>query len=391
MRVPHLLRLPNRHYRLLDAKNLSDCASIRRMVQSEIQRDPCLFPIEMRRRTKKSTKESGLLAGRRPSTSQASKPRLSIIGAGRLGTALGLTLKDAGYRIEVVVANHSASARRMARLAGTGTLWLTSRQLERLSSSEYKSFDRSHLILIATPDDAIAMVARRLAELFKSQRSRPQPGNKPFPDRRIAIHVSGALSSEALRPLRSAGFAIASLHPLVSISDAFSGAKAFRHVFFCIEGDRPAARVARSIVRDLGGQSFTIAPKSKPLYHAAAVLASGHMLALFDMALEMLRHCGLSPSRARQALLPLVKSTLANLSANEPARALTGSFARGDIETIKKHLAAMKSQNLREALAAYILLGRRSLSLAQVHPDQRAALDEIARILARTAKASVHR
>src|SRR5207245_6069053 len=157
-----------------------------------------------------------------------------------------------GYEIEVVVAKHSASARRAARLAGTDTLWLTSRQLGRLNAREYNRLDRSQLILIATPDDAIAMVARQLAALFKSQKPRPRPGNNAFSDCRIAIHVSGALSSEALQPLRSGGFAIASLHPLVSISDAFSDAKVFRQVFFCIEGDASAARVARSIVRDLG-------------------------------------------------------------------------------------------------------------------------------------------
>ena len=178
------------------------------------------------------------------------------------------------------------------------------------------------------------------------------------------MHTSGALSSEVLRPLQNEGFAVGSLHPLVAISDAQSGAEWLTRSFFSLEGDAAAIRFGRRIVRDLGGQSFTIDSDAKPLYHAAALMASPNMTALFDIAVEMLARCGLKQKRARQILLPLVKSTLDNLVTRDPAQALTGTFKRGDITTVKKHLAAIETAKLRDAWEAYLLLGRRSLSLS---------------------------
>jgi predicted short-subunit dehydrogenase-like oxidoreductase (DUF2520 family) len=97
--------------------------------------------------------------------------------------------------------------------------------------------------------------------------------------------------------------------------------------------------------------------------------ASGHLVALFDVATGMLAHCGLTKARARTVLLPLVYSTVGNLSTREPSRALTGSFARADVEIIRQHLAALSllasPHELHDALEVYVLLGAHSLQLAQ--------------------------
>jgi predicted short-subunit dehydrogenase-like oxidoreductase (DUF2520 family) len=142
------------------------------------------------------------------------------------------------------------------------------------------------------------------------------------------------------------------------------------------------------MVGNLGGQSFSISPGAKALYHASAVTASGHVVALFDIALEMLVNCGLSRRRSRQILLPLLESTTRNLASRDPARALTGTFARGDVSTARRHLASIKSHKLRDALAAYILLGQRSLLLAKSRTANRAGLAEIAEILSARATTS---
>jgi predicted short-subunit dehydrogenase-like oxidoreductase (DUF2520 family) len=235
-----------------------------------------------------------------------------------------------------------------------------------LSQSQVASFNRASLFIIATPDDSIAPVAKRLATVFRFRSIGLARREKSAPT--VALHTSGALSSEVLEPLRKLGFAIGSLHPLLSISDPKSGAKLFSRAFFSVEGDARAVRVARSIVHNLGGQTFSIPADAKALYHAAALTASPNIIALFDIALEMLSSFGLSRRRAQQVLLPLVESTLANLKVQDPKRALTGPFKRGDADTIRKHIAAMKSANLHDALAAYALLGRRSLAMAK---DQR--------------------
>ena len=330
----------------------------------------------------KNARKSGKKPGRaKPRLGRRQrKPTVAIIGAGRLGNALGQALKNAGYRVEVVVARHRTSARRAARLFGKDTVGLTFRQLGELLPSQFDRLGRRDLMLISTPDDAIAPVAERLASLFNSRKVGPQSVSA----RRVVLHTSGALAADVLSPLRSAGFATGSLHPLVSISDSRIQSDAFRNAFFAIEGDQPAMRVARSVVRNLGGQSFSISPDAKALYHAAAVTASGHVVALFDIALEMLARCGLSRPRARQILLPLLESTARNLSSKDPARALTGTFARGDVSTARRHLASIKSHKLRDALAAYLLLGQRSLLLAKGRSANRDGLDQIAEILSAT-------
>ena len=124
-------------------------------------------------------------------------------------------------------------------------------------------------------------------------------------------------------------------------------------------------RVARALVRNLGGQSFSIDSESKALYHAAAVMASGHLVALFDIAAEMLVRCGVDQKSARRVLMPLVESTVKNLLSSDPAHALTGTFARGDLATVQRHLEALNANGLFDGLRAYQLLGRRSLELAK--------------------------
>jgi predicted short-subunit dehydrogenase-like oxidoreductase (DUF2520 family) len=127
--------------------------------------------------------------------------------------------------------------------------------------------------------------------------------------------------------------------------------------------------VGNEIVRDLGGKSFSIRSEDKPLYHAAAVMVSGNVVALFDVALEMLSECGLDRKTARAVLLPLIASTVRSLQTKSPEESLTGTFSRGDVETVKRHLAALKNKKPAEALDLYRLLGRRSLKLTKEHPQ----------------------
>jgi predicted short-subunit dehydrogenase-like oxidoreductase (DUF2520 family) len=302
---------------------------------------------------------------------RAGKPTISIIGAGRMGTALARALSSRGYKIEAVVARRKSHARACAELVETQPLILTSAQLDQLPPSD--------ILFITTPDDAIESVASQLAAMMKS-RARKMKGEKGR-RKRTALHASGALSSRSLRSLRGAGFSTGSMHPLISVSDSIHGAESLRRAFFCIEGESAAQSVARSLVDVLGAKSFSINTKDKALYHAAAVMASGHMTALFDIATEMLTHCGLTAKRASAVLLPLLKSTVENLCASDPARALTGTFARADTATVRRHLAVLSSSAMRDALATYTLLGLRSLQLAKRAGASSDALKEIALIL----------
>jgi predicted short-subunit dehydrogenase-like oxidoreductase (DUF2520 family) len=277
------------------------------------------------------------------------KTTISIIGSGRLGTALGVALLHRGYSIESVVARRVQSARKAA--------WHLHADVQVLAAKELRSLKPSDVFLITVPDDQIAPVADELSRLEFTA---------------TAFHTSGALSSAVLKPLRKRGWRIGSIHPLLSVSNA---SDPIDGGFWSVEGDKPAVRLGNTIVRDLGGKSFFIRAEDKPLYHAAAVMVSGNVTALFDVALEMLAECGIKRATARDILLPLIASTVRNLETKDPADALTGTFSRGDLETVKRHLAALKRNP--DALELYRLLGKRSLKLTKGHPQITQILDSV--------------
>ena len=276
------------------------------------------------------------------------KPEVSIIGAGRLGTALAIALAGEGYPIGSLVARRRDSSRRAAALLDVSPRVVALKELADQSAPG--------VLLITTPDDQIPRVAEALARLDWETDGTP-----------TALHTSGALSAEQLAPLARKGWSTGSVHPLVSVSEPKAGAGLLRGAFWCVEGDGRAVRLARALVRDLDGKSFSIASENKPLYHAAAVMASGNVTALFDVASKMLVQCGLTAKQSREALLPLLSSAVNNLARLDPARALTGTYARGDVETVKRHLAALEGNE--PTLEIYRLLGQWSLALAAARLD----------------------
>lgn len=177
-------------------------------------------------------------------------------------------------------------------------------------------------------------------------------------------HTSGALASTVLDGLKTDGCSTGSIHPLVSISKSSLGPQRFRGAYFCVEGDRRAVEKGKAIVADLGGLPFNIDTQFKTLYHAAAVTACGHLVALFDASIEMMTKCGLSAAESKSILMPLVLSSVHNLSEQSTSSALTGTFARADTETFTRHLTALNANVSEELLEIYLLLGERSLELA---------------------------
>jgi predicted short-subunit dehydrogenase-like oxidoreductase (DUF2520 family) len=299
-------------------------------------------------------------------TTKRRKLSVAIVGPGRVGQALAIALRSLRHPIIAFVGRDAARTRKAVTTfnkSGTPAQTLGSDQLAQLPATD--------LIVITTPDDAIAEVAKLFATAGLE-------GTR----RQTVLHTSGALASDVLSPLARIGFHTGSMHPLVSVSEPLAGAKALRGAFYCLEGDKPALRIARLIVGELKGKAFSIRPENKALYHAAAVMASPHLIALFDLATEMLAACGISQTSARQILLPLVESTTGNLLAMTPGQALTGTFARGDVATVRRHLAALSGKELAEALGVYRLLGMRSIEMANKSsqaPQQ--LLDQIKELL----------
>lgn len=266
---------------------------------------------------------------------------VSIIGVGRVGGAIAISLGNRNYSFDnLIYRNEPVPASIITNCVSQPKVaWFG--KLSEISSD---------VIFITTQDSEIAEVSKVLAGCVF---------NKPF-----VFHTSGSLSSAVLSDLKAIGCRTGSIHPLVSISSPALGVERFPGAYFCVEGEREAVVMAETIVADLGGISFSIDTKFKTLYHASAVTACGHLVALLDAAVEMMSKCGLGSEEAKKILLPLVKSTVQNLNEQNTSAALTGTFARADLETFNEHLKALNENVSDELLEIYLLLGERSLELA---------------------------
>src|SRR6266702_1012415 len=267
---------------------------------------------------------------------------LAIIGAGRVRRALGRRLREAGGKIGAVVTRGEPSARRAVRFIGAGNACagLTRQVLS------------SQVILITTPDDEIASAARELARIGEEELRG-----------RIVLHTSGAMDSSALQAVQERGATVGSMHPLQS----FSGVTvpSLEGKVFAIEGETQAVRVARQIARELGGTPVRVAGNKKLLYHAAAAMAAGHVLAVEEAATQLLVSLGMKRSEAVRALLPLTRQVLDNFELLVPRAAWTGPLSRGDYQVVKAHLEALRDSPEEFAEAYDALNGLAARVLAQ--------------------------
>ncbi|HKV22968.1 MAG TPA: DUF2520 domain-containing protein [Candidatus Acidoferrum sp.] len=276
---------------------------------------------------------------------------LSIVGAGRVGRALGRRLHELGWKIGAVVTRSQPSARKAVRFigAGHGHSSLTRRVLA------------AEVILITTPDSAVSQVASELARI----------GAEELRDT-IVLHTSGALSSDALAPVKQHGAAIGSMHPLQSFSGV--GVPPLEGRVFAIEGDPAAIRAARQIVRVLGGIPARLERSKKPLYHGAGAIAAGGVLALMEAAVRLMTASGMKRREAIRALLPLTRQVLENFERLGPRAAWTGPLSRGDYEVVATHYKALEEfpEQYREAyqavnrLAAVVLASDEEAMLAEL-------------------------
>lgn len=282
-------------------------------------------------------------------------PKISIVGPGRVGGAFAIALAKRGFDIDSIVAKSVEAVRNLADRLPAGVKVLGPDSLSGLVGD---------VVLITTRDDQIEAAAAQLAAAIDTSG-------------RVFLHTSGSRTSDTLASLKTSGGNTGSLHPLVSISDPYIGSGRFEGAYFCVEGDPKAVGAAKAIARALGGNPFEIPTESKPLYHAAAVMACGHLVALISEAVEALEACGPDKETAMRILLPLISSTVSNLGEQDPAEALTGTFARADLETYRAHLDAFAGKVPEEIVAAYLLLGRKSLDLAAEKADPPSGLESL--------------
>jgi predicted short-subunit dehydrogenase-like oxidoreductase (DUF2520 family) len=279
---------------------------------------------------------------------------LSIVGAGRVGRALGRCLRELGWKIGAVVTRSEPTARKVVRSIGAGHAhaFLT------------RQVVAAQVILIATPDRCVAEVADELARIGAEELRG-----------KIVLHTSGALSSEVLDPLRQCGASVGSMHPLQTFSGV--GVPPLDGKVFAIEGDARAVRMARLIARALGAIPVHIEGAKKPLYHAAGALAAGNVLALMEAATRLMTAAGMKRREAVRALLPLTRQVLDNFERLGPRAAWTGPLSRGDYGVVAAHTEAMKDLPSEFAQAYEAVNRLAALVLAQNSAAMLADLEKV--------------
>ncbi len=271
---------------------------------------------------------------------------LNIVGCGRTGRALGRLFQEAGvFEVRGVMTQSVASARAATAFIGAGE-----------PIGTWEAFQAASVWMIATPDRAIADTADALHDS-----GRLRAGD-------IVFHLSGALSSRALRPCRDAGASVASVHPVQSFADPAVAIGRFPGTWCAIEGARAAVRLLEPAFAAIGGRPIEILPQQKNLYHAGAAMACNYLVTLVDLSLEVFAKAGIDRAQGAEILAPILHATVDNVLAGDAGEAMTGPISRGDAEIVADHLKALDRVS-PETASVYRELGRATLALVEHSGD----------------------
>lgn len=267
------------------------------------------------------------------------KRAIGIAGAGRIGQAFGKLLYEAGLPVVAVASRNFERASSAAEFIGAGIRPVRYEELPGWCSR----------VIIAVADDAIRPVAGLLAACGFSEG--------------LAVHTSGLHGPEALDALAAGGTSCAALHPLQTAPTPEKGVKALPGSVFVISGDGEAADWARELVETLKGRPVEMAPESRRLYHAAAVLGCNYLVVLIEAARRTLAAARTDDAPLLAGFRELAHQAVDN--AFENGRPLTGPLARGDVETISGHLAALSQAGLVDIERLYREVARFAVEIAR--------------------------
>ena len=280
------------------------------------------------------------------------RPTITLVGAGNLARVLGLALRAAGYTIDEIVSRSDPESRRRAR------------KIARHTGARAATYDNarfaSRIIWLCVSDDAIAPTASAIAHATKWRG-------------KTALHSSGARSSRELEPLARQGASIGSLHPMQTFVRASRAT--LSGVSFAVEGNPAAVHLGRRIARDLGGSVFTIRPEAKVLYHALGSFCSPMIVATLATGERIAAAAKIPPAAARRIMHPILRQTIANYLEKGAAAAFSGPINRADINTIRKHLKALR--DVEGAAEIYRALARSALLTLPVR--DRKAVEKVLR------------
>jgi predicted short-subunit dehydrogenase-like oxidoreductase (DUF2520 family) len=249
---------------------------------------------------------------------------IAIVGAGKVGTALGKVLSEQGERITCVVSRTAASAKAAAKFMKCKA---AATSLDTIPTT-------TDLVLIATPHEAVREVAIGLAAL----------GHLRF--KKLSVcHASGMLTAEVLSPLEKQGATVFSFHPLQTFPREFAVKKIVprvRGIYYGVDGGTRGIAKAKQLARRLRGNVIVIPPEMRAFYHAACVVASNHLTTMLWILEQMFAVLKTKEKDFYPVFRPIIEATLLNVAESSPTKALTGPIARGGVETVAEHFEALQ-------------------------------------------------
>ena len=244
--------------------------------------------------------------------------RLGILGGGRAAWAYGTAWRRIGWPIAGVWLRPESKSRLPEQLE------VPRRSIPDLAQS-------SELLLVAVSDHAVGEVTALIP---------PREG--------LVFHASGAL------PAPPGGF---SLHPLKALPPVGEPSD-LADTLLVFQGEH--RKTARVMAVAIGARLAEVSAEQKPLYHAAAVFGSNYVAAVLDVAAELTRRAGIGD--VRPDLVRLALSAVENWSRHDGPQRFTGPAARGDSETLARHVAAIGDDaqvaEIYKLLAAWITASR---------------------------------
>jgi predicted short-subunit dehydrogenase-like oxidoreductase (DUF2520 family) len=272
---------------------------------------------------------------------------IGIIGAGRLGGALADALLKSGRPLDTVASRTLEGADALA----AHLPFVNAAPVEELVA-------QCEVVFLAVPDDQLESVA-------DAQRWR---------DGQAVVYLSGGRGLDVLAPVTEAGGLAGCLHPLQTFPSGEEPARArtrFAGIACGIEAPAPLDALLEAIVDDLDARSFRLEGVDRAAYHAAAVFVSNDIVAAMAAATRAWSLAGLPSEDAREALSPLLRSSAEAIASRPLEEALTGPVARGDVETVRRHLGSLEAEP--ELRALYRLLAGELLRLELGHSSEAAS------------------
>ena len=271
---------------------------------------------------------------------------ISFIGAGKVGTALGVYFKQKGCEIAGYYSRTSQHAETASRLTSSEVF-----------TNIQDLLQRSSMVWITVTDDALETVTNDIATMDIP------PHIKAF------IHTSGVHSSEILSSIHKKGVATYSLHPLMAFGTVNESVEQLRDAYFSLEfvsnssSEDNNKTVIDNLLATIGNKTLNINTDKKELYHCAASVLSNYMVTLLNVAYEMFEEAGMNKSEIKKATAPLLRSTIMNVETHENmSDALTGPIKRGDKTTVIKHLEALGNY-MPSKTALYRELGKETMEM----------------------------